>query len=49
VVIAVATPYQSAIAMPTLCIKRAGGDLPEQRNRILELAKSELRKAFVRE
>jgi hypothetical protein len=43
------TPYQSAMSMLTFYINRAGRDLPAERKRVLERAKSELRKAFGRE
>jgi hypothetical protein len=43
------TPYQSAMSMLTFYINRAGRDLPVSRKRVLERAKSELRKAFGRE
>jgi hypothetical protein len=43
------TPYQSAMSMLTFYINRAGHDLPAERKRVLERAKSELRKAFGRE
>jgi hypothetical protein len=42
------TPYQSAMSMLTFYINRAGRDLPAARKRVLERAKSELRKAFGR-
>ena len=42
------TPYQSAMSMLTFYINRAGKNLPKRRLRVLERAKSELRKAFGR-
>src|SRR5438876_3101757 len=42
------TPYQSAMSMLTFYINRAGKDLPERKNHVLERAKGELRKAFGR-
>ncbi len=42
------TPFQSAMSMLTFYINRAGGDLPDERKRVLEQAKDELRKAFGR-
>ena len=42
------TPYQSAMSMLTFYINRGGKGLPEDRRRVLERAKSELRKAFGR-
>lgn len=38
------TPYRSAMSMLTFYINRAGGNLDENRKRILEQAKNELRK-----
>jgi hypothetical protein len=43
------TPYQSAMSMLTFYINRAGKNLPKQRQKVLERAKTELRKAFGRE
>ena len=43
------TPYQSAMSMLTFYINRAGDELPEERRRVLERAKEELRRAFGRE
>ena len=42
------TPYQSAMSMLTFYINRAGKHLPDDRRRILQDAKTELRKAFGR-
>lgn len=39
-------PYRSAMSMLTFYINRAGSNLPEERRRILEKAKDELREAF---
>jgi hypothetical protein len=39
-------PYRSAMSMLTFFINRAGRNLPEQRRRILEKAKDELRRVF---
>jgi len=39
-------PYRSAMSMLTFYINRAGSKLPEERRRILEKAKDELREAF---
>ncbi|MGQ0563409.1 MAG: DUF3175 domain-containing protein [Gemmatimonadota bacterium] len=44
-----ATPYQSAMSMLTFYINRAGQNLPASRRRVLERAKTELRKQFGRE
>jgi hypothetical protein len=41
-----AEPFQSAMSMLNFYINRAGGNLPEQRKRVLEKAKDELRAAF---
>lgn len=41
-------PYRSAMSMLTFYINRAGKNLPQQRVRVLERAKDELRKAFGR-
>lgn len=43
------TPYRSAMSMLTFYINRAGRELPAGRKRVLERAKSELRKAFGRD
>jgi hypothetical protein len=43
-----ALPFRSAMSMLTFYINRAGKDLPKERRRVLEQAKSELRKAFGR-
>jgi len=40
------TPFRSAMSMLTFYINRAGKDLPDERRRVLEAAKGELRKAF---
>lgn len=40
------TPLQSAMGMLTFYINRAGDNLPEERRRILESAKDELRALF---
>jgi hypothetical protein len=42
------TPFQSAMSMLTFYINRAGKSLPKGRLRVLERAKTELRKAFGR-
>lgn len=42
------TPFRSAMSMLTFYINRAGKDLPDERRRVLEQAKAELRKAFGR-
>jgi hypothetical protein len=42
------TPYQSAMSMLTFYINRAGRQLSAGRRRMLERAKTELRKAFGR-
>jgi len=39
-------PYRSAMSMLTFYINRAGSKLPDERRRILEKAKDELRDAF---
>ena len=44
-----ATPFRSAMSMLTFYINRAGADLPDKQRKILEAAKSELRKAFGKE
>jgi Protein of unknown function (DUF3175) len=41
-------PFRSAMSMLTFYINRAGRKLPRSRLRVLERAKSELRKAFGR-
>ncbi|MDN5926101.1 MAG: DUF3175 domain-containing protein [Hyphomicrobiales bacterium] len=41
-------PYQSAMSMLTFYINRAGKNLPEKQEKVLEEAKDELRKAFGR-
>jgi hypothetical protein len=41
-------PFRSAMSMLTFYINRAGKGLPEDRKRVLERAKGELRKAFGR-
>jgi hypothetical protein len=41
-------PFRSAMSMLTFYINRAGRKLPSTRLRVLELAKSELRKVFGR-
>ena len=43
------TPYQSAMSMLTFYINRGGANLTESRRRVLERAKTELRKAFGKE
>ena len=40
------TPYQSAMSMLNFYINRAGKNLPDERKRILEQAKAELRELF---
>jgi len=42
------TPYQSAMSMLNFYLNRAGRNLDEDRKRVLELAKGELRVAFGR-
>ena len=44
-----AEPFQSAMSMLNFYINRAGKNLPEERKKILEKAKDELRAAFGRE
>jgi hypothetical protein len=39
-------PFRSAMSMLTFYINRAGKNLPEQRKRILEKAKNELRRLY---
>jgi len=43
------TPFQSAMSMLTFYINRAGRNLPDERHRILDAAKDELRKLFGKE
>ncbi len=43
-----AAPFPSAMAMLNFYINRAGTNLPAERRRILETAKSELRRQFGR-
>ncbi len=43
------TAYQSAMSMLNFYINRAGRDLPARKKRVLDNAKSELRKAFGRD
>jgi hypothetical protein len=43
-----ADPYRSALAMLTFYLNRAGKNLPSERRRTLQRAKTELRKAFGR-
>jgi hypothetical protein len=42
------SPLQSSMSMLNFYINRAGDNLPEDRRRVLEQAKNELRKAFGR-
>jgi hypothetical protein len=42
------TPYQSAMSMLNFFINRAGKNLPQNRKRVLERAKDELRDVFGR-
>lgn len=44
-----AEPFQSAMSMLNFYINRAGSNLPEERRKVLEKAKDELREAFGRE
>ena len=44
-----ASPFRSAMSMLTFYANRAGKNLPAARRRVLERAKTELRKAFGRE
>jgi phosphoenolpyruvate carboxylase len=44
-----AEPYRSAMSMLTFYINRAGKDLPPARHKILEAAKTELRRLYDRE
>ena len=41
-------PFRSAMSMLTFYINRAGKNLSDERNRVLERAKNELRKEFGR-
>ncbi|SDH49087.1 DUF3175 domain-containing protein [Chitinophaga filiformis] len=43
------TPYQSAMSMLNFYINRAGKNLPEKQQHVLEDAKDELRKVFGKE
>jgi hypothetical protein len=43
------SPYRSAMSMLTFYINRAGKNLPEDRKRILEKAKDELRRLYGRD
>lgn len=43
------TPFQSAMSMLNFYINRAGKNLPEKQQQVLEDAKNELRKVFGRE
>lgn len=43
-----ASPYRSAMSMLTFHINRAGRHLPEERRRVLERAKEELRALYGR-
>jgi hypothetical protein len=43
-----ATPFQSAMSMLSFYINRAGSQLPDERRRILEQAKEELRELYGR-
>ena len=42
-------PYPAAMSMPVFYINRAGRNLPDDRRKVLEAAKDELRAAFGRE
>lgn len=42
------TPFMSAMSMLNFYVNRAGKNLPDERKRILNLAKEELRKVFGR-
>ncbi len=42
------TPFRSAMSMLTFYVNRAGKELSEERRKVLEQAKDELRKAFGR-
>ena len=44
-----AEPFQSAMSMLNFYINRAGSNLPDERRKVLEKAKDELRVAFGRE
>jgi hypothetical protein len=44
-----ADPYRSALSMLVFYINRAGRNLPQSRKKVLERAKSELRKLFGKE
>ncbi|MGN6538751.1 MAG: DUF3175 domain-containing protein [Mesorhizobium sp.] len=44
-----AEPFRSAMSMLTFYINRAGKNLPEERKKVLEKVKDELRVAFGRE
>ena len=44
-----AEPYRSAMSMLTFYVNRAGHNLPAERKRVLERAKSELRRLFGRD
>lgn len=44
-----AEPFRSAMSMLTSYINRAGSNLPEERRKVLEKAKSELRRQFGRD
>jgi hypothetical protein len=43
-----ADPFRSAMSMLTFYVNRAGKDLSQERRKVLEQAKDELRKAFGR-
>lgn len=43
-----ADPFRSAMSMLTFFVNRAGKNLPDERKRVLERAKDELRKEFGR-
>jgi hypothetical protein len=43
-----APPFRSAMSMLTFYVNRAGRSLPEERRRVLDQAKTELRKLFGR-
>ncbi len=42
------SPFRSAMSMLSFYINRAGGNLPAARKRVLERAKTELRRSFGR-
>ena len=42
-------PYRSAMSMLTFYVNRAGKNLPEERKRVLEKAKDELRRLYGRD